>query len=116
MTFPAKIDNLAELVFENFLEMTFCRAFQSLPSSILEDIFGPCPENNGHYLGMGLNVMPPLLQGKKIAPTLRSRFVKPIALSPDLEIREWPSMRVSRVEENSQRALPTRSHGQKGMS
>ncbi|KAJ6185786.1 hypothetical protein N7519_007087 [Penicillium mononematosum] len=110
MTFPANIDNLVELVFENFLEMTFCRAFQSLPSSILEDIFGPCPENNGHYSGMGLNVMPPLLQGKKIAPMLRSRFVKPIALSPDPEIREWPSMRVSRVEENSQRALPTRSH------
>jgi hypothetical protein len=110
MTFPANIDNLVQLVFENFLEMTFCRAFQSLPSPILEDIFGPCPENNGRYSGMGLNVMPPLLQGKRIAPMLRSQFVKPIALSPDPEIREWPSLRVSQVEENSHRALPTRSH------
>ncbi|KAJ5201082.1 hypothetical protein N7449_005885 [Penicillium cf. viridicatum] len=109
MFFPVKIDNLIQLVFENFLEMTFCRVFQSLPSLILEEISGPCPENSGHYSGMGLNIMSPLLQGQSLGPVLRSQFVKLVAQSPDPEICSWPSVRVIRVE-RSQHTLPTRSY------
>jgi hypothetical protein len=51
--FPARTDAMVKLVFENFLEMIMCRAFQSLPSLTLEEIFGPCPQNHnkGHYSG-----------------------------------------------------------------
>jgi hypothetical protein len=59
--FPPRRDGTVKLVFENFLEMVFCRAFQSLPAATLEQTFAPCPQ--GQYAGTGLNVISPLLQG-----------------------------------------------------
>lgn len=64
-----------------------CRAFQSLPASSLEEIFGPCPE--GQYSGIGLNVMSPLLQGRSLSPFSRHKVVQLLSDSPDHEIREW---------------------------
>jgi hypothetical protein len=75
------------LVFENFLEMVMCRAFQSLPASSLEEIFGPCP--GGQYSGIGLNIMSPLLQGRSLSPYSRHKVVQLLSNSPDPEIRDW---------------------------
>lgn len=75
------------LVFENLLEMIMCRAFHSLPPSSLEEIFGPYPE--GQYSGIGLNVMPPLLQGRFLSPYSRHKVVQLLSDSPDHDIREW---------------------------
>ncbi|XHG03232.1 hypothetical protein AWENTII_006548 [Aspergillus wentii] len=85
--FPPRIDSMIMLVFENFLELVMCRAFQSLPASSLEEIFGPCPA--GQYSGIGLNVMSPLLQGRSLSPYSRHKVVQLLSDSPDHEIREW---------------------------
>lgn len=109
--FPTRVDTLVKLVFENFLEMIMCRAFQSLPSLILEEIFGPCPQaqNQGHYSGMGLNVVSPLLQGRDLGPQIRHRFTKLVEQSPDPEISSWPNVRAAQDRHNNQRgSLPTR--------
>lgn len=109
--FPAKIDAMVTLVFENFLEMIMCRAFQSLPSLTLEEIFGPCPQaqNQGHYSGMGLNVVSPLLQGQDLGPQIRHQFTKLVEQSPDPEICSWPNFRAAQDRHTNQRdKLPTR--------
>ncbi|KAJ5436364.1 hypothetical protein N7445_007249 [Penicillium cf. griseofulvum] len=67
--FPPNVDNLVKGVFKNFLETVMCRAFHSLPPSTLEELFGSCLE--GEYSGMGLNVVSPLYQGKRLATMTR---------------------------------------------
>lgn len=77
------------LGFENFLEMVMCRAFQSLPTSSLEEIFGLCPGPLGQYSNIGLNVMSPLLQGRSLSPYSRYKVVQLLSDSPDSEICAW---------------------------
>ncbi|KAE8367186.1 hypothetical protein BDV27DRAFT_155154 [Aspergillus caelatus] len=85
--FPPRTDTIITLVLDNFLEMVICRAFQSLPVSSLEEIFGPCPE--GQYFEIGLDVISPLLQGRFLSPFSRHKVVQLLSDSPDHEIREW---------------------------
>jgi hypothetical protein len=91
ISFPPRTDGTVKLVFENFLEMVFCRAFQSLPAATLEQTFGPCPQ--GQYAGMGLNVISPLLQGIALAPHVRHRAAQLLLQSPDPELRQCAGIR-----------------------
>ena len=69
---------------QNFLEMLFCGAFQSLPSKELVKNFGDQLKTS---LGVGLNVLSPLLQGLEIADRTNVRAL--LLDSPDLEIKSW---------------------------
>ncbi|CAG8385922.1 unnamed protein product [Penicillium salamii] len=89
--FPICTPTSTKEVFENILEMAFTRAFQTLSPSILEKYFGPCPE--GSYSNLGLNVIPPLMQGRELAPTVRGKYADLLGYSSDPEISEWPSIR-----------------------
>lgn len=88
--FPQNTDKFVKDVFENVLEMCFTRAFQTLAPSVLE-LFGLRPEGNRSH--RGLNVVPPLMQGIELAPTVRGKFTKYLESSDDPEIREWPEFR-----------------------
>ncbi|KAL3460047.1 hypothetical protein BJX64DRAFT_300957 [Aspergillus heterothallicus] len=66
----------------NILEMTMCCAFQSLPGSILETYYGP-REDGKPYSNLGLNIIPPVLQGISLGPSVRKY--------PD--IIGWPQFR-----------------------
>ncbi|KAJ5832016.1 hypothetical protein N7474_000327, partial [Penicillium riverlandense] len=94
---PWETDDLIIHAFENFLEMTFARAFQTMAPTILEEYFGPCPD--GTYSNVGLNVVPPLMQGRELAPTVCGNFVKLLESSQDPEIREWPEVRAREQRE-----------------
>ncbi|KAJ5172979.1 hypothetical protein N7492_005572 [Penicillium capsulatum] len=85
------IDDSVSEAFENVLEMTFVRAFQSISPGILEEYFGPCPE--GAYAKVGLNIVPPLIQGRELAPTVRRELTKLLETCDDPEINEWPNIR-----------------------
>jgi hypothetical protein len=89
--FPGGTDIQTKEAFEDILEMTFTRALQTLAPSILQKYFGPCPQ--GQYAGVGLNIIPPLMQGRELAPRVRGDFCKLLEESPDLELREWPKLR-----------------------
>ncbi|KAJ9490589.1 hypothetical protein VN97_g2662 [Penicillium thymicola] len=89
--FPSYTQSSTKEVFENVLEMSFTRAFQTLAPSILELYFGPCSE--GSYSRLGLNIIPPLMQGRDLAPRVRGEFTKLLEGSTDPEIREWPIIR-----------------------
>jgi hypothetical protein len=89
--FPGGTDIQTKEAFENILEMTFTRAFQTLAPSILVRYFGPCPE--GKYASVGLNIIPPLMQGRELAPTVRGQFCKLLEESVDQELKEWPTVR-----------------------
>ncbi|CAI7584214.1 unnamed protein product [Penicillium palitans] len=95
--FPPCTQISTKEAFENVLEMSFTRAFQTLAPSVLETYFGPCPE--GSYSSLGLNVVPPLMQGRELAPRVRREFTKLLENSEDPEIREWPSIRAQQKRE-----------------
>ncbi|KAJ5208039.1 hypothetical protein N7449_002418 [Penicillium cf. viridicatum] len=57
----------------NVLEMTMCRAFQSLPGSSLEAYYGPS-EDGKPYSNLGLNIIPPVLQGLSLGPSTQFRY------------------------------------------
>lgn len=71
-------------------------AFQSLALGILAKTFGQAV-----YSGTGLNVVPPLLQGISLAPTVRHSYSFQLGHSPDLEIRNWPQFRAKKREADS---------------
>lgn len=66
---PGATASLIRDAFENVMEMTFTRVFQTLPAQILEEYFGPCPE--GSFSNVGINIIPPLMQGRELSPTIR---------------------------------------------
>jgi hypothetical protein len=71
--------------------MFMTRCFQSLAPEILERFWGPLGENE--YSRTGLNVVPPLLQGISIGPTVRYSYSLHLEASPDPEIQRWPAVR-----------------------
>ena len=76
---------------QNFLEMLFCGAFQSLPHETLEEYFGP-----GFlwgYSGLGLNVVPPLLQTSRITAFQKGFHTSRLARSLDPQICSWVQVR-----------------------
>ncbi|KAJ5587948.1 uncharacterized protein N7459_003713 [Penicillium hispanicum] len=91
LEFPWKTEGAVRQVFENVLEMIFTHAFQTIWPSILEEYFGPSPENS--YSNVGLNIIPPLMQGRELSPRVRGDFAKLLENSDDPEIREWPKVR-----------------------
>lgn len=70
------------------------RAFQSLLPRELEKYFGPPGMEGSKYSGVGLNIVPPLVQGRSLGPYVRHMFIIQLEQSPDAEIREWPSVRL----------------------
>ncbi|KAJ5587269.1 uncharacterized protein N7459_003034 [Penicillium hispanicum] len=94
----------------NVLEMTMCRAFQSLPGDILETYYGP-NEDGRPYSNLGLNIIPPVLQGLSLGPSARKSFSLGLEISPDSDIKGWPKFRydygkkVERTEIHFQRPL-----------
>ncbi|CAG8101590.1 unnamed protein product [Penicillium olsonii] len=89
--FPVSTEAATKEAFQNILEMSFTRVFQTLAPSVLEQYFGPCPE--GSYSTLGLNIVPPLTQGRELSPRVRGEFTKLLENSSDLEIRGWPGTR-----------------------
>lgn len=77
--------------FENVLEMIFVCCSRSISPVILEEYFEPCPE--GAYSNVGLNIVPPLMQGRELAPTVRGEYTKLLERSDDPEISERPKVR-----------------------
>ncbi|CAG8120048.1 unnamed protein product [Penicillium olsonii] len=90
--FPPNALGLVKEAFENFLETVMCRAFHSLPPSALEELFGPCLDDEGRYSGMGLNVVSPLYQGKLGIPGLRA-IIQQCDNLPDPDIWAWSALR-----------------------
>lgn len=87
------------ILFNNVLEMTMCRAFQTLPPHTLKEAFGP-----QEYTGVGLNIVSPLLQGKELPPTARGKCISLLEASPDPEIRTWPQIRRKQKELHNTKA------------
>lgn len=73
---------------QNLLKMTFCRAFESLPGSILTQFFGPAA-----YSNVGLNNLPPLFQGGKFPAFKRARYLECHRKSPDPDISAFVDVR-----------------------
>lgn len=73
---------------QNLLKMTFCRAFESLPASILTQFFGPAA-----YSNVGLNNLPPLFQGGKFPSFKRARYLECHRASPDPDISAFVDIR-----------------------
>lgn len=88
MRFPSHADKAIPMILANILEMFMARAFGSLANGILETFFG-----RASYSGVGLNVVPPLLQGIGLSPSVRSSYSLQLGDSPDPEIAEWPRIR-----------------------
>lgn len=88
---------------QNLLEMTFCRAFESLPADVLGDFFGP-----GTYSNVGLNNLPPLFQGRRVTATLRAKYAEYLRHSPDPDISAFVDIRRS---QNAARRQPHDSSG-----
>lgn len=73
----------------NILEMAFCRAFQSLPASVLQDHFGALSEPGHDFANVGLNIISPLLQSSRINEQTKLPFVVALSTSQDPEISQW---------------------------
>ena len=71
--------------------MVFCRAFQSLPSRVLETFFGLLAI--GSYANIGLNVIPPLFQSVGVDNFKKLQYTINISQSQDPEVRRWISAR-----------------------
>lgn len=97
MRCPSYADIAVPMILANIMEMFMARAFESLAPGILEKFFG-----TAKYSGIGLNVVPPLLQGISLSPTTRFSYSLQLEASLDPEIREWPHIR-----EKERRAGPT---------
>lgn len=69
-----------------------CSAFQSLPGSTLEAYCGP-NNNEKPYSNLGLNIIPPVLQGLSLGPSVRKCFSLGLEKSADPDINGWPQFR-----------------------
>ena len=74
------------MLLNNILEMIMCRAFQSLPGLLIEEYFGLLPNSQG-YSNLGLNIIPPLIQGQRLDPHKRHSFTLQLTVSKDTEIQ-----------------------------
>lgn len=92
LQFPGIVDASALIVVSNILEMVMTGQFQSLSSSTLEKYFDVL-DNGLAYSALGLNVIPPVLQGVSLGPTLRQAYSLQLEKSPDPQIRGWPEFR-----------------------
>ena len=92
-TISVSYHRASQAVFQNVLEMTMCRAFESLPGNILEAYFGP-KEDGRPYSNLGLNILPPLLQGLSLSPSIRKSFSFNLETSTDPDINSWPNFRL----------------------
>lgn len=94
-------------IVNNILEMAFCRVFESLPDVVLKEFFGN-PIERDMYANVGLNVLPPLLQGQWVPPDHRNRFSKLLKDSSDPEIIEWVNVRAERLSRQPARQTQAR--------
>ncbi|KAK2804568.1 hypothetical protein FQN51_001769 [Onygenales sp. PD_10] len=83
---PEGMNTDVEVVFNNILEMAMARAFESPPSKTLEPWFG-LPVSRQSCSGVGLNVVPPLLQGQK-------KFFNSLLLKNQIRPSLLPEMRL----------------------
>ena len=73
----------------NILEMAFCRAFQSLPGSVLKEYWGTRSEAGQGFANVGLNIIPPLLQSSRMKESTKLPFLVKSSLSRDPEVTQW---------------------------
>lgn len=91
----------------NILEMTFCRVFESLPDVSLKKFFGELIEGKT-YANVGLNVLPPLLQGQWVPSDQRDQFAKFYRNSSNPEAIQWVNVRAKRLSRLSQHSARQR--------
>lgn len=87
-----RLSSTSQAVALNILEMTMCSAFQSLPGSTLEAYYGPNKDEKP-YSNLGLNIIPPVLQGLSLGPSVRKSFSIGLEKSTDPDINGWPQFR-----------------------
>lgn len=78
---------------QNFVEFLFCGAFESLPEECLRRYFGTANKESGQYSNVGLNVLPPLLQGTVTNRSTKDYYRNLLVKSDDPEIRSWTAKR-----------------------
>jgi hypothetical protein len=83
----------------NIQEMVMCGVFGSLNSETLTVYFGEAL--GGGYSNVGLNVVPPLLQGGSLSHGPRGLYRGLLLNSPDPEIASWPHYRGSHLNTES---------------
>lgn len=76
------------LLLRNILEMSFCRFFESLPTAVLTQFFGPAK-----YSNVGLNNLPPLFEGRNIPSFLRAGYLEHHRESLDPDISAFVDIR-----------------------
>ncbi|KAJ9366058.1 hypothetical protein DTO282E5_9258 [Paecilomyces variotii] len=79
------------LLLSNVLEMVMCRAFQTLSNAALQKFFGDADKSE--YANVGLNILPPLLQGLEVSRSTRRLYTKGFEDSPDPQVQQWPKVR-----------------------
>lgn len=106
-----ELTTLCVKLLKNFLEMLFCGAFRSLPIETLVEYFGQTFTSQDQYSGLGLNVLPPLLQSKEMGIMSRSLHRARLLKSQDPEIQSWDKIRSRQVSSttSTQRLKPLRS-------
>lgn len=77
-------------LFSNILEMSFARAFESLPIATLEMYFN---KPDQPFSGLGLNILAPLMQGISATLHIRQTFALRAEKSVDPDISSWPEFR-----------------------
>lgn len=97
-------------IVRNILKMSFCRTFKTLPDILLTEIFGPSPGREG-YANVGLNVLPPILQGLWVPPDQRDKYAKMQRVSSDPENTAWLDVRAKRLSEQSRKETRQRKAG-----
>ncbi len=70
----------SNVLVQNLLEITFCRAFESLLVNVVTEFCGP-----GDYSNAGLNNLPPLFQGERVSVPVRAELAEYLRHSPDPE-------------------------------
>ncbi|KAK1139819.1 hypothetical protein N8T08_011144 [Aspergillus melleus] len=88
----AQLSTTSRAVALNVLEMTMCRAFQSLPGNTIEAYYGP-NEDGRPSSNLGLNIVPPVLQGLSPGLSVRKSFSLGLEESPDSDISGWLQFR-----------------------
>jgi len=87
-------DGQSRILLSNILETVMCRAFQSLPRTVLQEFFG-----DQEFATTGLNIVPPLFQGFRLDVSKRQRYCISCLDSMDEQIREWSDGRRNQVKQ-----------------
>jgi hypothetical protein len=89
----------------NILELLMCRAFECLPSQVLEDLFAiKC-------LNTGLNVLPPLFQSQYCPMATRRIYTSMYKTSSDALIQKWPDIRAKQLQMTESAGRKSRTSG-----